>query len=124
MKIDKWGKTKCSFKDYLVKNWKNILAYGVIFFIAAFTLLFIYYDNVSKQLDKFNSNDLIALDMRNKMEICIYPIADFLTQYGYIEMLRKEEKDDKFIAGTIESEYDNYFSVEEEADEKEEEIDY
>lgn len=50
MKIDKWGKTKCSFKDYLVKNWKNILAYGVIFFIAAFTLLFIYYDNVSKQL--------------------------------------------------------------------------
>ena len=81
-------------------------------------------DNVSKQLDKFNSNDLIALDMRNKMEICIYPIADFLTEYGYIEMLRKEEKDDKFIAGTIESEYDNYFSVEEEADEKEEEIDY
>lgn len=81
-------------------------------------------DNVLKQLDKFNSNNLIALDMRNKMEICIYPISEFFSKYGYIEMLRKEEKDDKFIAGTIESEYDNYFSVEEEADEKEEEIDY
>lgn len=36
-------------------------------------------------------------------------------------MLRQEQQDEKFIAGSIESEYDNYFSVEEEVDEKERE---
>lgn len=37
----------------------------------------------------------------------------------YNEMLRRKRKDDKFIPGTIESDFDNYLSVEEEVDEKE-----
>lgn len=36
----------------------------------------------------------------------------------------KTKLDDKFIPGTIESQYDNYFSSEEEVDEKEMERDY
>lgn len=42
-------------------------------------------------------------------------------EYEYKDELRRKQKDDKFIAGTIESQYDNYLSVEEAADELEKE---
>lgn len=40
--------------------------------------------------------------------------------YENKDTLRQKQKNDKFIAGTIESGYDNYLSVEEEVDENEE----
>ena len=53
---------------------------------------------------------------------------EFLNKYRYMEMYEREKQlrqDDKLIAGSIESGYDNYLSVEEEADEAEkEEIEY
>lgn len=78
-------------------------------------------ENLLSELNKFPNAALIAIDSNNGARI-IEPIKNAFEKYGYNDVLRQEQKDDKFIVGTIESGYDNYLSVEEEVDEKEKEI--
>lgn len=79
-------------------------------------------ENLLSSLNRFPYASLIAIDSHNGAGIIIEPIKNAFEKYGYNDILRQEQKDDKFIAGTIESVYDNYLSVEEEVDEKEKEI--
>lgn len=80
------------------------------------------------EFSKYRNNEYIVADLNNGMGMQLLSFEEFLNKYRYKEMYGKERQlrqDDKFIAGSIESGYDNYLSVEEAADEVEkEEIEY
>lgn len=78
-------------------------------------------EKISSSLGMYSDAELVAIDYNNKKELIVESVKDSFEKYKYLEMLRQEQQDEKFIAGSIESEYDNYFSVEEEVDEKERE---
>lgn len=78
-------------------------------------------EKISSSLGMYSDAELVAIDYNNKNELIVESVKDSFEKYKYLEMLRQEQQDEKFIAGSIESEYDNYFSVEEEVDEKERE---
>ena len=80
------------------------------------------------EFSKHRNYEYIVADLNNGMGMQLLSFEEFLNKYRYMEMYERERQlrqDDKFIAGSIESGYDNYLSVEEEADEVEkEEIEY
>lgn len=80
------------------------------------------------EFSKHRNDEYIVADLNNGMGMQLLSFEEFLNKYRYMEMYERERQlrqDDKFIAGSIESGYDNYLSVEEEADEVEkEEIEY
>lgn len=76
-------------------------------------------NKLGKLVEDYSNNDVLCAIYNKKGGCGIYPIATVFEGKEIakqIEEMQQQRTNDKFINGTVEAQYDNYLSVEEEAD--------
>lgn len=76
-------------------------------------------NKLGKLVEDYSSNDILCAIYNSKGGCGVYPIAMVFESKdieNQIEQLHQQRMNDKYINGTVEAQYDNYLSVEEEAD--------
>lgn len=76
-------------------------------------------NKLGKLVEDYSNNDILCAIYNQKGSCGIYPIATVFEGKEIakqIEKMQQQRMNDKFINGTVEAQYDNYLSVEEEAD--------
>ncbi|MCD8203216.1 MAG: hypothetical protein LUD48_06220, partial [Prevotella sp.] len=73
-------------------------------------------DELYKQLDEYKDEDIVTLNKNKNGSHIILPIAaafiakDLVNKINQAQMQRQLRKEDKYRAGSIEAQYDNYLS--------------
>ena len=76
-------------------------------------------NKLGKLVEDYSSKDILCAIYNSKGGCGVYPIAMVFESKdieNQIEQLHQHQMNDKYINGTVEAQYDNYLSAEEEAD--------